>query len=153
MKPKGYSSYKGRLAHAVEAFGNTSVKSIQYAQIEDFLLSLELNPRTVNHINRTLKTFYKWPVKRKVLSPWEVPEFPFVKYSMKKKKIVSKEDQLKGLKQLFEDTWSTNPRIFLAVTVMCSSPDMRPGKLRSCNEDHLNRASWILTIPDTKEGH
>jgi hypothetical protein len=152
MKPKGWTSYRSKLAHAGEYFENTNVKSIQFAELEDFFNSLELNPRTVHHIRATLKTFYHWLVKRKVLNLWEVPEFPVVKYQMAVKKTVTKEDQLRGLEQLFKDTWSTNPRIFLAVAIMCSTPEVRPGELRQCNEEHLYRESWVLTIPDTKEG-
>jgi len=152
MKPKGFSSYRSKLAHAVAYFENTNVKSIQFAQWEDFFHSLELNPRTVHHVRCTLKTFYRWLVKRKVLNLWEVPEFPVIKYQMALKKTVSKEDQLRGLEALFADTWSTNPRIYLAVAIMCSTPEIRPGELRQCNEEHLDRESWILTIPNTKEG-
>lgn len=152
VKPKGWASYRSKLAHAVEAFGNTNVKSIQFAEWEDFFHSLELNPRTVHHIRATLINFYGWLVKRKVLNLWEVPEFPVVRYKETLKKTVSKEDQLRGLEALFNDTWSTNPRIFLAVAIMYSCPDVRPGELRSCNEEHLCRESWVLTIPDTKEG-
>ena len=67
---------------AINAWGTVNVKSIGYAEIEDFLFSQKVSDKTKANMKSCLHDFWQWLRKRKVLTLAQMPEFPEIKFEL-----------------------------------------------------------------------
>ena len=100
---KDPGAYRKKLKFAVAMWGNRNVKSIGFSCIQELLLTMKENgysSRYRHEIKNTIKHFYNWLLKSREIKYEEMPEFPTVKYSTPYRKIMSKETQLRILREI-----------------------------------------------------
>ncbi len=82
VKPKTLCGLKNNIGKAVNTWGDTSIKEICYAEIEDFLYAQEVSDKTRSNIKSCLHDFWTWLRKRRVITLQQFPEFPEIKYEL-----------------------------------------------------------------------
>ena len=121
----GYNHFRNLRAdvrNAIKEWGNTNVKEIGYAQLEDILFPRKegdplygLSSKTRANIRSTLHSFWEWLRKRQVLSLARIPDFPEVPFELTYRKTVDKTTQVTILDELHRITYKLNPRIWIGV--------------------------------------
>lgn len=134
---------------AQEHFGNTNVKSIQFAQLEDFLDTLNVTNKTKSNYLSCLHDFFTWIYKRKEIS--SVPDFPVVSYELGYRKTVDKGTQAAILDEIKRISWHVSPRIWIAIRFLCTYISVRPTEMRTLKEKHIDLRQGILFFPHPKE--
>jgi len=122
---------------AIEFWKDRNIKTIRYAQLEDFLLCKtdeakaligHLKGKSRANLKATLHAFWVKLIDREVLRPEQMPKFPTVPYSFKRRKLIDKPTQLAVLEQIRKAT-ERNPKIHLAVSLLktyfCRAPHGR----------------------------
>jgi integrase len=139
---------------ATAFFRSTSIKEIQYGEIQDFLLSLSgISSKTRDNIKTNLHAFFAWLVKRRVLRKEQMPEFPDksefpVKMAFRKTVPQDVQDAiLKGIKDL---CWDKNPRIYIAAKWAATYIKARCGEIQKILEENIDRDQWVVYLPDHK---
>ncbi len=149
--PNTWRKYRCTLDHAVVEWGDSNVKTIKKIHIYDLLISINKSSKYVHDIKCTLKGFFNWVVDDMELMDYP-PKFPQWKYTMKQRKIVTKDTQHQIVAQIHKDTWTKNPRIFIAVELLRTYLHVRPMELMTCSEGDLDTDMGVLRIPTSKEG-
>jgi len=146
---------RNHMNRAFSFFGNTNIKDIGYAGLEDFLhnLPIHLSEKTKANIMATLHAFWVWVIKRekKRNQAFDMPEFPTVEYELKWRKIVDKETQLEILNELYRISWHINPKIYIGCLWLATYLNIRPIELIHIKEADINTATGIMLIKHNKE--
>lgn len=150
VKPNTYRNLKNEMRKAMEFWGQTHIREIGYAEIEDFLLAQNVSQKTRHNIRSCLHDFWTWLRKRKMLGLQEMPEFPEVKFELRFRKTIEKEAQESILEEVREIS-QHNPKIWLGIKWLCTYISLRPGELIAIREEHIDLDSGYLIIPSPKE--
>jgi integrase len=156
VKAKTLKGLETHIGHAVQVWSNRNIKTIQYAELEDFLFPIskdeplyKLSDKTRANVRSTLHSFWTWLVKRRILD--SMPEFPEVSFYLKFRNIVTKVQQNTILAKLKEQTYHLNPKIWLAVKWLATYFNLRPGELLNIQEKHIDLDHGRILIPHPKE--
>ncbi|HOD34416.1 MAG TPA: site-specific integrase [Syntrophales bacterium] len=150
VKPKSYATIRNTLERAQDFLGGRNIKTVGYAEIEDFLnTQRHLSDKTRANMRSCLHAFFVWLKRRRIIS--EVPELPAVTFQMGFRKTVDRETQMAILEEIRRLTMNTNPKIHLAIKMLSTYISIRPGELIRVKEEHLDLKNRILFIPDPKE--
>jgi integrase len=152
---KSAKKYELRLTPWIERFGQLNVKEIRFAQIQDTISELQDAGKSSKYrkdIVDTLRCLYRWMVDRDEIRIDQMPKFPKVSFSMRLRKVVSKEDQERILQELRRISFHINPRIFYAALFLTTYINLRPNELRSIKEADLDLHNGLIVIPHPKEG-
>ena len=88
---------RNHIARASSYFGDRNIKDIDYADLDDFLFSLpdHLSSKTKQNILTTLHSFWVWVAKRerKKNPTFSIPEFPKIRFELKRRQTIPKETQ------------------------------------------------------------
>jgi integrase len=137
------------LTVAQEYFGNTNVKSIQFAQLEDFSDTLEVTNKTKSNYLSCLHDFFIWIYKRKEIT--SVPDFPTISYELGYRKTIDKETQNAILDEIKRISWHVTPKVWIAIKFLCTYISVRPNEMRNLKEKHIDLKQGILFFPHPKE--
>lgn len=151
---KGVKKYEQRLRFSVEAWGGKNIKEITYADIEDLLKALQKQGKSsyyIKHIRDTIRMVFNRLVKRRVILPTQVPEYPDVRYKINPRKIASVDQRHAILEKVRELTWNINPRIYIACLFSATYINTRPAEIRNIKEKHIEFENRRILIPDPKE--
>jgi integrase len=155
---KHYNNLVNTMQRAITAWGDTSIKEIGYAELEDFLLSQkrmngtgEISEKTRNGYKCALHDFWTWLRKRRVIQHNEFPEFPSVPYELGFGKILKKEDQSGVVEEVKRLTGHLDPKIWVGIRWLRNYPIVRPGELREIKEGDINLEQGIIAVPHPKE--
>lgn len=142
------------LEKAGETWDKMSIKDIMEGEIEDFFdTDHGVGNKTLANWKTVLHDFWSWIVRReKRKSGLEMPEFPDIKFKMKKRMVVSMEDQSDIIEEVRRISWDLNPRIWLGIWLMSWYPKVRPGEMLNVLEGHINLSDKWIVFPDPKEG-
>lgn len=151
VKPTTYRVLRRYISSFQRYFGNTSVKQIQYAQIEDYIDSLDLADKTKSNYLSYLQNFFKWLVKRREIDKNDFPEFPTISYELGFRKTVDKDTQAEILDEVKRISYSINPKIWLGIKWLATYISIRPGELRNLKEGHIDLRQGFIFIPHPKE--
>ncbi len=123
------------MARAKDYWGDTNIKIIGYAEIEDFLLAQsDVSPKTRSNIRSALSDFWAWLVKRRVISLADRPEIPKIPFELGWRKIVDKETQ----DAILAEVARISPeRVWLGIKWLCDYPAIRPGELLRLKEGDI----------------
>ena len=150
LRPKSLSPLRMAVTRAIEAWGEANIKSIRYAQVEDFISGLKLAPKSKHEILAALRQLWAWAVARYEVAPlksWPVlprPEMAF-------RKTVSILDQEMILAEVKRLTAGTRPRSWLAIKWLATYIAVRPAEMLSLTESQIDRRRGLLVIPHPKE--
>jgi integrase len=150
MRPNGWRKYSYVLNHAAAHFGQRTIKEISPIDLDEYFETLNLAPKTLHDHNCVLKGFWRWVGESFDVEPPR--RFPKTKPEMAYKKIVTKEQQISILEEIYKTTWKSNPRVYIAILFLTTYLDVRPGELIEVNEEHINLRTGYMMIPHTKVG-
>jgi len=151
---KSVKKYELRLMPWIERFAQVNVKEIRFAQIQDTITELQDVGRSSKYIKDivdTLRCLYRWMVDRDEIRIDQMPKFPKISFSMKLRRVVSKEDQERILQELHRISFDTNPRIYYAVLFLATYIGLRPAELRAIREVDIDLRNALIVIPHPKE--
>ncbi|MCE5335600.1 MAG: hypothetical protein LLG06_13535 [Desulfobacteraceae bacterium] len=150
VKAGTYGHIKWDLGTAADYFGQTNIKEIGYAELEDFLLAQKsVSDKTRHNLKTNLHAFFMWLVKRKVLRKDQMPDFPELTYTLGYRRTVDKitqEEILEEVRLLSEHS----PRIYIGVRWLCTYVSIRPGELRGILESDIDLDLGIVYVRDHK---
>jgi len=150
-KVKCYSNLRNHISQAILYFGNTNIKTIQFSELENFYLSLpvRLSEKTKANIFTTLHAFFVWIVKREKRDKRhiEMPEFPVIRFELRRRKTISREQQL-----LILDWLKVHApfKVWLGIKWLMTYISIRPGELIEIKEGDINRELGVIYVKDNK---
>ena len=152
VKPGTMKCYVSYVALWENYFGNKNIKDVDYSDIEDFIDSLShLSSKTKFNVLTALKDFFTWVWKRnkKTFDTSDYPEFPTVRYTLGRRKIVSKDVQI----AIVEEIRNACPeiKVYLAIKWLCTYGNIRPGELLKLEEANIDLDMGRIYFWDTKE--
>ncbi len=142
-----YRNIKRDIYKAINAWGQRNIKTIKYAEIEDFLNGLPVAPKTKANTKSVLSDFFTWLNKREGLP---IPEMPEIKYQLGWRNIVDIEDQEKIIAEVYRISYHINPRIWIGIKWLSTYVGIRPKEMRNLKERHI-KINGCFVIPDPKE--
>ena len=148
VKPGHLKGLRRYLAAAAAHWGDANIKTLGYAEIEDFLLAQPVAPKTRANLRSALNDFWTWLVKRQVITPADRPELPVVSFELGWRRIVDKNTQAAILAELAR---LAPERVWLGVKWLCDYPAIRPGELLGLREGDILREPGVLIFPQPKE--
>ena len=152
VKPRSYSNLRNYMEKASSAWGQANIKTIGYAEIEDFLLDQEVSDKTRANMRSCLHSFWTWLQRRKVITIYEFPEFPKIKFKLGFRKVIDKETQEAIIDEVHRISYHLNPKIWLGIKWLATYISIRPGELVKICEEDLDLRLGLFILRHTKEG-
>lgn len=150
VKPGTFTHIKRDLGQAASYYQHMNVKEIQYAEIEDFLLSLTtVSSKTRHNVKANLHAFFVWLVRRRVIRKDQMPEFPELAFDLGFRKTVDKATQDRILEKVKEIS-AHIPRVHIAIKWLCTYVSIRPSELRGILEEDVDLERGLVIIRDHK---
>jgi integrase len=148
-KLKSYKDVERDIWKAVKFFGQQNVKAIQFAEIEDFLMSLDnLSEKTKHNILSSIHSFFVWVCKRAKIF---MPEFPKVSFKLGWRNIVSPQEQDAILEEVHRISYRINPKVWIGIKWLMTYISIRPGELVAIKEGDFDFNLDAVLIKDPKE--
>ncbi len=149
VKPKSYNNLHNYMMKATDSWGNTNIKDIGFAEIEDFLIDQgkKLSSKTVANMKSALHDFFTWLVHREIIS--KIPSFPQVKVKLAYRKIIGKETQHSILGEIER---IAPLKVWLGIKWLCTYISIRPGELVKIREQDIDTENRYIYIHHPKNG-
>lgn len=145
IKPRSYANIKRYLTRA--PWGQMNVKAIGFAEIEDYLYSMDVSDKTRSNAKSALLTFFTWLNKREDIP---VPKMPVIDFELGMRTIVSIDVQQKIIQKVYDLTWNLNPKIYIGIKWLATYIAFRPNELRMLKEKDIDVSSFFV-VPKPKE--
>jgi len=152
VKPRSFSNLNRYMQSAIDAWQQKNIKTIGYAEIEDFLQSQKVSDKTKSNIRSCLHTFWTWLKKRQVITSQHFPNFPEIKYQLGFRKIIDKETQKSIIDEVKRISFHINPKIWLGIKWLATYIAIRPGELIKLRERDIDYRLGYFIVLHTKEG-
>ena len=81
-----------------------------------------------------------------VLNLSNLPKFPEVEYELGYRKIIDINEREDIIGELKKQTYNTNPKLWLAIDILCTYSKLRPGDLRTIKEKDFDLEYGVMTI-------
>ena len=143
---RDYNSLRYAIFQSISYFENRNIKSIGYGELEDFYSSLPeiLSGKSKANIFTTLHSFWVWVSKREKI---QIPEFPKIKFELKRRKTITHEQQQEILAWLKE---RAPFKVWLGIKWLATYISIRPGELRNIKEGDIDREQGVIYVKDNK---
>jgi integrase len=151
IRPRSYDNLNNYLDRAKAAWVDRNIKAIGFAEIEDFLLAQPVSQKTRANMRSCLHDFWSWLLKRRVIRPHEMPEFPAVEYELGWRNIIDIPTQQAIIAKVRELSENINPKVWIGIRWLSIYIGVRPGELIGIREGHINRREGFLVFPHPKE--
>jgi len=149
IKPVSYGNIKREVYRAIKGWGNTNVKLLGFAELEDFIYSRDdISEKTRAHIKSYLHDFFKWIGDRYDIA---MPKFPKVTFELGWRNITDIATQQAIISEIRRISYDINPKIWLGVKWLAIYISVRPGELIRIQEKDINRKAGFIVIPHPKE--
>lgn len=146
VRPHSLQSIKNHLDKAQAYFRDENVKTVDYASLEDFFMSLTVGEKTKYNIKATLHSLFAWLKKRKIVS--EIPEFPEIEFELGYRKTVDKDVQ----GQILDEVWRiADHRVWLGIRFLATYISLRPMELMNVKWENIDLINGYIYIPHPKE--
>lgn len=153
-KEKGRKSYR-KIEHIINRaaghFGYTNLRDINDASIDDYLKGLPLSNKTKRNHQTQLQNFWKWALRKKIITLAELPVFDPIEYTLGYRQITTWEIQRKVIEKVREMSYEENPRIGLAIDMLATYTELRPEDLRKINEGSYRDGCITIFDPTKSE--
>ncbi len=151
LKRATWVHIKADLNKAIEAFGQKNVKEVTFAELREFFRNLDRASKTRLNVRTNLHAFYQWMVSCKIIRKEEIPEIPTFKVVMGFRKTVSKDDQQRILELIKKKALACgNPRIYLAIKVLATHVNLRPGDIFEVLEEDVDLKEGVVVVTSHK---
>jgi integrase len=151
VRPRSFANLKNYLARAKAAWVDRNVKTLGYAEIEDFLLAQPVSQKTRANMRSCLHDLWTWLVKRRIIRSHKMPEFPAVDFELGWRNIIDIPTQQSIIAKIRELSEPINPKVWIGIRWLSIYIGVRPGELLSLREGHINRREGFLVFPHPKE--
>ena len=152
VRPSSWRNLRNYLGRAMAFFGGRNIKEIGYADLEDLLeAQQDLSPKTRANMKSALHDFWRWLLKRQVITPAQVPAFPEVKFELGHRRTVDKGTQLAILEEVRRISQSIDPRVYIGIRFLCTYISVRPAEMAALKEGDIDLGNGYLLIPHPKE--
>jgi len=142
---KSFSNIRNYIKVATEHWGDTNVKYINGADIEDFLFSIEdISEKTRANYKSTLSDFWTYIHKRKVITIAQMPEFPEIEYDLGYRNFTTWEEQTRILETIKKMV--PNPKQWFGIELLSVYTKLRPKDLLKLTEGDIDLESGILFV-------
>lgn len=151
LKPRSFKNVDNYMTKAMQAWGYSNIKSIGYAEIEDFLYSQNVSDKTRANMKSCLHDFFTWLRKRKIINLQNFPEFPEIKFELGWRNIVDHQTQQRIIEEVYNISYHINPKIWIGIKWLSVYIGMRPGEMLNLKEKYIDTGIGSLIIPHPKE--
>lgn len=158
VKSKSYRNLENYISRAINAWGQTNIKYLGYAEIEDFLFGQRMegtnrfiSSKTRANIKSALHAFWVWLRKRRVLAASQMPEFPEVPFELGFRKVIDKNTQTAIIAEVRNLSYHINPKIWIGIKWLATYISIRPGELLNIKEGDFDLCLGVVFIPHPKE--
>ncbi len=151
VKPSTFKVLKPHAYKAINYFGNQNIKEIGYAELENFILSLNVSDKTRHNVLSVIHDFFVWLRKRRIIEASKFPEFPHVAFELKWRKTVDKETQVAIIEEVKRISYHLDPKIWLGIKWLATYYNVRPGEMVKIKEGEIDLNKGYLFFPDPKE--
>lgn len=149
IKPTSFAPLRNYMLQAIDAWGQTNIKVIGYAEIEDFIYQRnDISEKTRHNMVSCLGQFFKW-VQRRYQIP--APEMPRVSFELGWRNIIDISTQQTIVDEVKGISYHINPKIWFGVRCLATYVSVRPGELINITEKQLDLALGAFIIPNPKE--
>lgn len=148
IRPESLKPLRLAMQRASKVWGESNIKSIQYAHIEDLINGLEhLSAKSRKHTLDALKQLWQWVVDRHDMPPLKKwPKLGYVEMAFRDTV------DLPTQESIIEDIRKNEPfRVWLCIKWLATYISIRPGEMRSLTEGQVDRGRGVLIIPHPKE--
>lgn len=146
-----FRNLRCHLRLAVEYFGDRNIKTIGYQELDDFSLALARTRRakTVHNILSSFHAFFQYVEDREVgrKHGFKMPKFPRIKFELKRRRTITREQQLQVLDWLKENAPF---KVWLGIKWLMTYINVRPGELISIREGDIDREQGVIYVRDRK---
>lgn len=152
IKVKTLNGLKNIIRQAVSEWGNRNIKTIAYAEIEDFLFKRsDISEKTRANMKSCLHDFWQWLRKRRYLTIEQMPEFPETPFTLGYRNTIEIDIQQEIIAEIGRITDPINPKILFGIHCLSTYVSIRPSELINIKEKHINLNIGCFVIPDPKE--
>jgi integrase len=149
-----FQSLRPLMHRAMDHFGDRNVKSIRYAELDDYLLELRkrsgLSSKTIYNLFAHLRNFYRWLVDRDEIKADQVPKFPDVGFEIGWRKTTDKQTQERVLEEVWRICEKKTPRAWFAIFLCSCNVNIRPGELAGVLEEDIDLDRSCIWIRNHK---
>ena len=144
VKSSTYRSIKRDIYKAIGAWQNANCKLIKYAEIEDFLLGLDVSSKTKANTRSVLHDFFTWLNKREGIP---VPDMPVIKFELGWRNIIDVDVQEK----IIAEVGRIAPvKVWVGIKWLSMYVAIRPNEMRNLKERDINVSGFFI-VPTNKE--
>ena len=147
IKRSSLSSFQRGFERAIDAWGNANIKSIGYAQLEDFFNDYPGSPKTRLNLLVAFKAFWRWTEDRYDVPPlrkW--PHLGAVEMAFRDTVDIPTQEAI------INDMKEHEPfRVWLCIKWLANYIAIRPGEMRGLTEGQVDRQRGIIIVPHPKE--
>lgn len=152
IQKKSFNNLKNYMRKAKKEWGDKNIKTIGYAEIEDFLKAQkDVSGKTKANMKSCLHDFWTWLRKRKVITHQQFPEFPETSYELGYRNITNIRTQQEIIKEVRRLTYHINPKIWLGIKWLATYISMRPKEMNNLQEEDIFPYEGYLFIKNPKE--
>ena len=144
--------YANYMRKACAVWASMNVKKICYSDLEDFLFDQDCSDKTRADIRACLHTFWKWLLKRKIISIQQFPEFPTIKYNLAFRNLIDKDTQNAIIEEVKRLTFKQNPKVWLGIKWLATYIAIRPNEMLNLTEKDIDYKTGYFYVRKTKEG-
>ncbi|MCM2283362.1 MAG: hypothetical protein NDI81_01175 [Desulfobacula sp.] len=139
---------KRYMNHASEFFQNQNVKDIKKKEIRNFLDSLNVSDKTKKNYSTQLHDFWFNFLyeEEEILTLAQLPKFPKIDVELGFRKLVDMETREKIVDMIKKLTYQKSPKIWLAIDILCTYNNLRPGDIRRLKEGDIDLDYGVLTF-------
>jgi integrase len=152
VRPRSYANLKRYMFAAIGEWKQKNIKTIGFAEIEDFLYGQKVSDKTRSNIKSCLNTFWTWLRRRKTITAAQLPEFPEIKYQLGFRNIIDRQTQKAILDEVYRISFHKNPKIWFGIKWLSIYIAIRPGELLKMRERDIDVKSGLFFVLHTKEG-
>ncbi len=135
------------MRQAMDVWGQRNIKTVQYADIEDFFNEqTNISKKTLHNMRSCLNQFFEWVESRE--SQYQKPELPEVKFTLGMRNIISKQVQTK----ILDEIKRIAPfKVWLGIRWLSIYVNMRPIEMVRIKEKNIIDGMLLLHPNTTKE--
>lgn len=146
---KTFRAIERYINRAASFFGDTNVKYVKKRDLNRFLQSLEnISEKTRHNYCSQLRDFYYNYLyeEEEILTLVDLPKMPKIEFELGFRKIIDIETREKIVDRFKERTYEKNPKVWLAIDVLCAYNNLRPGDLPRLKEGDIDLEYGVLTF-------
>ena len=144
---KSFRNIKNYGTCAAAFFDESNIKTLSKPDFKRYLKSLgKISDKTKENYLTTLRDFYTWMVDEEILFKHQIPDFPKITYELQYRKLTNWETQQAILDKIYELTWHKNPKTWLAIDMLRTYVNIRPGDIKKLEEADIDTDSGVILV-------